>query len=100
MSKQDLCLRAYQSRNLEATQSYLRLFMIYFYLLTNTIIENLPEKAKRIIDKNLYHFSLLNFREHLRRVTLIDSVEYCLLKNNTKSNDLIINEIKNMLLAA
>jgi hypothetical protein len=99
MSKQHLGLRAYQSRNLEATQSSLRLSLISYNLLTHAFLEKLREKGKRITDKNLAHSSLVDIRDHLRNITMIDSIEYLLEKNYTKSKDDMINEIKNMLLA-
>jgi len=100
MSRQHLGLRAYQSRNLEAIQSSLRLSLISYNLLTHAFIKNLREKGKRITDKNLAQFSLLDMKDHLRSITMIDSIEYCLEKNKTKSKVEMINEIKNMLLDA
>jgi hypothetical protein len=97
MSKQDLCLRAYQSRNLEATQSSLRLSLMSYNLLTHAFLEKLREKGKRITDKNLAHFSLVDIRDHLRNITMIDSIEYCLEKNTINTKELIIS---NMLLAS
>jgi len=97
MSKQHLGLRAYQSRNLEATQSSLRLSLISYNLLTHAFLEKLREKGKRITDKNLAHFSLVDIRDHLRNITMIDSIEYCLEKNTINTKELIIS---NMLLAS
>jgi len=74
--------------------------LISYNLLTHAFIENLREKGKRITDKNLAQFSLLDIKDYLRSITTIDSIEYCLEKSKTKSKDEMIKEIKNMLLAA
>lgn len=100
MSKQYLGLRAYQSRNLEATQSSLRLSLIAHNLLTHAFIEELRVKGKNLTDKNLAQFSIINTRDHLRSIVMIDSIEYCLEKNNIKSKEVMISELKNMILAA
>jgi len=100
MSKQYLGLRSYQSRNLKAIQSFLRLSLISHNLLTHAFIENLRAKGKSLTDKNLAHFSVIDTRDHLRSITMIDSIEYCLEKNNIKSKEVLIDELKNMLLAA
>lgn len=100
MSKQYLGLRAYQNRNLTATQSAVRLSLISYNLLTHVFIEEKRAQGKRITEKNLAQFSVLSIRDHLRQLTMIDSMDYCLEQNINKSKNMVIKEIKNLLLAA
>lgn len=100
MSKQYLGLRAYQNRNLTATQSSVRLSLISYNLLTHVFIEEKRAQGKRLTEKNLAQFSVLNMRDRLRQIIMIDSVDYCLEHNMNKSKNIVIKEIKNMLLAA
>lgn len=100
MSKQHLGLRAYQNINLPAIQSAVRLSMISYNLLTHVFIEEKRAQGKRLTEKNLAQFSVLEMRDRLRQIAMIDSVEYCLEQNINKSKSKVVKEIKQMLLAA
>lgn len=100
MSKQYLGLRAYQNRNLTATQSAVRLSLISYNLLTHVFIEEKRAQGKRLTEKNLAQFSVLNMRDRLRQTIMVDSMDYCLEHNINKSKNVVIKEIKNLLLAA
>ena len=100
MSKQYLGLRAYQNRNLTATQSAVRLSLISYNLLTHVFIKEKRAQGKKLTDKNLAQFSVLSMKDRLRQIAMIDSIEYCLEHNSNKSKDNVIIEIKQMLLAA
>ena len=100
MSKQYLGLRAYQNRNLNATQSAVRLSLISYNLLTHVFIDEKRAQGKRLTEKNLAHFSVLSMRDRIRQIAMSDSIEYCLELNINKSKNKVIKEIKNMLLAA
>ncbi|MHB8906945.1 MAG: transposase [Melioribacteraceae bacterium] len=100
MSKQYLGLRSYQNRNLTAIQSAVRLSLISYNLLTHVYIEEIRAQGKRITEKNLARFSVLTTRDRLRQLAMIDSMDYCLEQNINKSKNMVIKEIKHMLLAA
>ena len=100
MSKQYLGLKAYQNRNLKAAQSAVRLSLMSYNLLTHAFIENVRAQGKRLTAKRLAQFSVLDTRDHLRRIAMIDSIDYCLEQNINKSKNTIIKEIKKSLLAA
>jgi IS4 transposase len=100
MSKQYLGLKSYQNRNLTAVQSAVRLSLISYNLLTHVYIEEKRAQGKRITEKNLAQFSVLNMRDHLRRLVMIDSMDCCLEHNFNKSKNNLIKEFKNILLAA
>jgi SRSO17 transposase len=100
MSKQYLGLKSYQNRNLTAVQSAVRLSLISYNLLTHVYIEEKRAQGKRITEKNLAQFSVLNMRDRLRRIVMIDSMDYCLELNINKSKNKLIKEFKNILLAA
>ena len=100
MSKQYLGLRAYQSVNLPAIQSSVRLSLISYNLLTHVFISEKRAQGKRLTDKNLAQFSVLSTRDRLRQLTMVDSIEYCLERNINKSKNKTTTEIKQMLLAA
>jgi len=84
MSKQYLGLRAYQNINLPAIQSAVRLSMISYNLLTHVFIEEKRVQGKKLTDKKLAQFSVLEMRDRLRQIAMIDSVEYCLEQNINK----------------
>lgn len=100
MSKQYLGLRSYQSVNLPAIQSSVRLSLISYNLLTHVFIQEERAQGKRITDKKLAQFSVIKMRDHLRQIAMIDSIEYCLEQNVNKSKNKVVKEIKNMLIAA
>jgi SRSO17 transposase len=100
MSKQYLGLRAYQNRNLNAIQSAVRLSLMSYNLLTHAFIEKVRAQGKRLTDKRLAQFSVLDTRDHLRRIAMIDSIDYCLEQNVNKSKNILIKEIKKLSLAA
>ncbi len=100
MSKQYLGLRSYQSVNLPAIQSSVRLSLISYNLLTHVFIQEERAQGKRITDKKLAQFSVIKMRDHLRQIAMIDSIEYCLEHNVNKSKNKVVKEIKNMLIAA
>jgi len=100
MSKQYLGLRAYQNRNLKATQSAVRLSLISYNLLTHVFINEKRAQGKRLTEKNLAQFSVLSIRDRIRQIAISDSIEYCLEQNINKSKNKVIKEIKTMLLAA
>src|SRR3972149_3631939 len=107
MSKQYLGLRAYQNINLPAIQSAVRLSMISYNLLTHVFIEEKRVQGKKLTDKKLAQFSVLEMRDRLRQIAMIDSVEYCLEQNINKSGNpslreknKVVKDIKQMLLAA
>jgi hypothetical protein len=95
MSKQYLGLKAYQNRNLKAVESAVRLSLISYNLLTHAFIEKVRAQGKRLTDKRLAQFSVLDTRDHLRRIAMIDSIDYCLEQNVNKPRNIIIKEIKN-----
>ena len=100
MSKQYLGLKAYQNRNLEAVESSVRLSLISYNLLTHAFIEKVRAKGKKLTDKKLAHFSVVETRDYLRRIAMIDSIDYCFELNLNKSKNIIIKEIKKLSLAA
>lgn len=100
MSKQYLGLRSYQSVNMPAIQSSVRLPLISYNLLTHVFIHEERAQGKRITDKILAQFSVIKTRDHLRQIAMIDSIEYCLEHNVNKSKNKTVKEIKNMLIAA
>ena len=100
MSKQYLGLKAYQNRNLKAIESAVRLSLISYNLLTHAFIEKERAKGKKLTDKRLAQFSVLDTRDHLRNIATIDSIDYCLEQNINKSKNTLIKEIKKLSLAA
>lgn len=100
MSKQYLGLKSYQSRNLPAVESAVRMSLISHNLLTHVFIEEERAQGKKLTDKNLARYSVLGMRDRLRQITMIDSMDYCLEQNTNKSKNKVIKEIKQMLLAA
>jgi ribosomal protein S17 len=100
MSKQYLGLKAYQSVNLPAIESSVRLSLLSYNLLTHVFIEEKRAQGKRLTDKNLAQFSVLSMRDRLRQIAMVDSIEYCLEKNVNKSKNKVIKEIKQIMLAA
>jgi SRSO17 transposase len=100
MSKQYLGLKAYQSVNLSAIESSVRLSLISYNLLTHVYINDKRAQGKRLTEKKLAQFSVISMRDRLRQMAMLDSIEYCLEQNVNKSKNKVIKEIKNMLLAA
>jgi SRSO17 transposase len=100
MSKQYLGLRSYQNRNLKAVESAVRLSLISYNLLTHAFIYERCAQGKRLTEKNLAQFSVISMRDHIRRIAMIDSIEYCLETNINKSKNKVMKEIRNFLLAA
>jgi len=100
MSKQYLGLRAYQNRNLKAIESSVRLSLISYNLLTHAFIEKERAQGKKLTNKKLAQFSVLDIRDHIRRIATIDSIDYCFEHNLNKSKKVIINELKKLPLAA
>lgn len=98
MSKQNLGLKAYQNRNLNAIKTYLRVSLCAHNLLTHVFINDLREKGKRLTKKNIAHFSVTNMIDRVRLIASVDTIDYCIEKNQSK-NDLSY-ELKNLLLAA
>ena len=98
MSKQNLGLKAYQNRNLNAIKSYLRVSLCAHNLLTHVFINDLREKGKRLTKKNTAHFSVTNMIDRVSFIASVDTIDYCIEKNQSK-NDLSY-ELKNLLLAA
>jgi SRSO17 transposase len=100
MSKQYLGLKAYQNRNLKAVQSAVRLSLMSYNLLTHAFIEKERAQGKRLTNKRLAQFSLIDMRDHLRKIAMIDSIDYCLEQNVNKSKNSLIKEIKKLSVAA
>lgn len=100
MSKQYLGLKSYQSRNLTAVQSAVRMSLISYNFLTHVFIDEKRAQGKKLTDKNLAQFSVLSTRDRLRQIVTIDSINHCLERNISKSKNKVIKEIKQMLLAA
>jgi len=100
MSKQHLGLRAYQNVNLPAIESLVRMSLISYNLLTHVFIAEKRAQGKKLTKKNLALFSVLSMKDRIRQIATIDSIEYCLERNINKSKNKVINEIKQMVLAA
>ena len=100
MSKQYLGLKSYQSRNLAAVESAVRMSLISYNFLTHVFIEEKRAQGKKLTDKNLARFSILEMRDRLRQIAMVDSIDYCLEQHINKSKNKVIKEIKQMLLAA
>jgi len=98
MSKQNLGLKAYQNRNLNAIKSYLRLSLCAHNLLTHVFINDLREKGKGLTKKNIAHFTVTDMIDRVRLIAGEDTINYC-IENNHSKNDLSY-ELKNLLLAA
>ncbi len=98
MSKQNLGLKAYQNRNLNAIKSYVRLSLCAHNLLTHVFINDLREKGKRLTKKNIAHFSVTNMIDRVRKIASVDTIDYCIEKNQSKKD--LSYELKNLLLAA
>lgn len=98
MSKQNLGLKAYQNRNLNAIKSYVRLSLCAHNLLTHVFINDLREKGKSITKKNIAHFSVTNMIDRVRKIASVDTIDYCIEKNQSKKD--LSYELKNLLLAA
>ena len=98
MSKQNLGLKAYQNRNLNAIESYLRLSLCAHNLLTHVFINDLREKGKKLTKKNIAHFSVTNMIDRVRLIASVDTIDCCIEKNQSK--DKLSYELKNLLLAA
>jgi SRSO17 transposase len=100
MSKQYLGLKTYQNRNLKAVQSAVRLSLMSYNLLTHAFIEKERAQGKRLTNKRLAQFSVLDMRDHIRKIAIIDSIDYYLEHNINKSKNTLIKEIKKLSLAA
>ena len=98
MSKQNLGLKAYQNRNLNAIKTYLRISLCAHNLLTHVFINDLREKGKRLTKKNIAHFSVTNMIDRVRLIASVDTIDYCIEKNQSKKD--LSYELKNLLLAA
>ena len=98
MSKQNLGLKAYQNRNLNAIESYVRVSLCAHNLLTHVFINDLREKGKKLTKKNIAHFSVNNMIDRVRLIASSDTIDYCIEKNH--STDKLSYELKNLLLAA
>jgi TusA-related sulfurtransferase len=98
MSKQNLGLKAYQNRNLNAIKTYLRISLCAHNLLTHVFINDLREKGKRLTKKNIAHFSVTNMIDRVRKIAGVDTIDYCIEKNQSKKD--LSYELKNLLLAA
>ena len=63
MSKQYLGLRAYQNINLSAVESAVRLSLISYNLLIHAFIEKLRAQGKRLTERKLAQFSVLETKD-------------------------------------
>ena len=84
MSKQNLGLKAYQNRNLNAIESYVRVSLCAHNLLTHVFINDLREKGKKLTKKNIAHFSVNNMIDRVRLIASSDTIDYCIEKNHSK----------------
>lgn len=106
MSKQYLGLKSYQNRNLTAVTSAVTLSLISYNLLTHVFIAENRAQGKRLTEKNIAHFNVMQIRDRIRQIAFIDSIEYCIEQNynpkdpSDKSKNKLINEIKSVSLAA
>ena len=71
-----------------------------YNLLTHAFIEKERAQGKRLTNKRLAQFSVIDMRDHLRKIAMIDSIDYCLEQNVNKSKNTLIKEIKKLSLAA
>ena len=98
MSKQNIGLKAYQNRNLNAIKTYLRVSLCAHNLLTHVFINDLREKGKRLTKKNTAHFSVTNMIDRVRLIASVDTIDYCIERNQSTKD--LSHDLKSLLLAA
>lgn len=100
VSKQNIGLKAYQNRNLNAIRSYLTLSLCAHNLLTHVFINDIREKGERLTDKRIAHFSISLMIDRIKFIAGQDTIDYCIENTNNPGNKSFGNELKKLLLAA